>query len=363
MSCKAGKIKGCEIKGSSFDGTTLVLQDRDLINDTFFALVKDYKGTLLTTLEGAKNLSTVFFSFTELEGFKVGNYSIEYWGNLHEVGKELIAVEDFYISDKVCDCSDKVDNTFVLDFGGTAIDVIIQKAVVNIALDFDSLTPEQKAELKGDDGVGIDNVVLNPNYTLTIHLTDGTSYTTESIRGSKGEDGNDGDDGVGISNIVLNSDYTLTISLTDGTSYTTASIRGLKGEDGVSAGFGTPTANATTLESNQSATVSVSASGNNTNKVFAFSFGIPKGIKGDNGLSAGFGTPTATATTLNPTDNATVSVSASGVDTAKVFSFVFGIPKGDKGDNGTSVLAIEAPDEASAEALSTANPNNLYTIA
>ena len=44
-----------------------------------------------------------------------------------------------------------------------------------------------------------------------------------------------------------------------------------------SAGFGTPTANATTLPMGQEATVSVSASGNETNKVFSFEFGIPKG--------------------------------------------------------------------------------------
>lgn len=62
---------------------------------------------------------------------------------------------------------------------------------------FDELTPEQKAELKGDKGdtgatgVGIASTVLNNDYTLTITLTDGTSYTTPSIRGAKGEQGDD----------------------------------------------------------------------------------------------------------------------------------------------------------------------------
>lgn len=45
---------------------------------------------------------------------------------------------------------------------------------------------------KGDTGVGIASCVLNPDYTLTITLTDGTSYTTESIRGAQGEKGSDG---------------------------------------------------------------------------------------------------------------------------------------------------------------------------
>lgn len=45
--------------------------------------------------------------------------------------------------------------------------------------------------------------------------------------------------------------------------------------------------------------------------------------------SAGFGTPTASTTTLNTGEDATVSVSASGDETSKVFSFNFGIPRGD----------------------------------
>ena len=118
------------------------------------------------------------------------------------------------------------------------------------------------------------------------------------------------------------------------------------GGGGESAGFGTPTATATQLESDQEPTVAVQASGPNTAKVFAFTFGIPKGekgergdtgpqgAKGDTGAAAGFGTPTATATQLEPTEQPTVQVSASGDDTAKVFAFTFGIPKGEKGDTG-----------------------------
>lgn len=58
------------------------------------------------------------------------------------------------------------------------------------------------------------------------------------------------------------------------------------------------------------------------------------GQDGADGTPAGFGTPTATASTLAAGSAATVSVAASGADTAKVFTFTFGIPKGDKGDKG-----------------------------
>lgn len=48
----------------------------------------------------------------------------------------------------------------------------------------------------------------------------------------KGDKGDPGVPGVGISSIVLNADYTLTINLDDGTSYTTPPIRGEQGERG-----------------------------------------------------------------------------------------------------------------------------------
>lgn len=180
-----------------------------------------------------------------------------------------------------------------------------------------------------------------------------------------------------------------------------ANIKGPQGEQGPTgeaAGFGTPTAMATTLDAGAPATVEVTASGADTAKVFTFKFGVPKGeqgiqglignpgdkgergpagahftpsvtadgdlswsndgglenpatinirgpqgeqgiqgdpgAKGDPGTAAGFGTPTATATTLTAGAAATVKVTASGADTAKVFDFEFGIPQGATGDPG-----------------------------
>ena len=58
--------------------------------------------------------------------------------------------------------------------------------------------------------------------------------------------------------------------------------------------------------------------------------GVPTGVS----AISGFGTPTATATSLPAGSQPTVSVSSSGSNREKVFSFTFGIPKGDKGDKG-----------------------------
>lgn len=44
-------------------------------------------------------------------------------------------------------------------------------------------------QAEGEDGVGIRSATLNADYTLTLTFTDGTSYTTPSIRGEPGQDG------------------------------------------------------------------------------------------------------------------------------------------------------------------------------
>ena len=127
--------------------------------------------------------------------------------------------------------------------------------------------------------------------------------------------------------------------------------------EGILTGLGTPTASASSLPVGSNPTVDMSVSGPDDAKVFNFQFGIPKGDKGDTGATgatgpagkdgaqgatgptgpaAGFGTPTASATAVAAGGNPTVTVTASGANTAKVFNFQFGIPKGDKGATGAT---------------------------
>ena len=78
---------------------------------------------------------------------------------------------------------------------------------------------------------------------------------------------------------------------------TVAGPQGPKGEQGPvgpAAGFGTPTATTTVLAENANPTVSVTASGTNTSKVFAFTFGLPKGYQGKTGLQGDKGATGAT---------------------------------------------------------------------
>lgn len=83
---------------------------------------------------------------------------------------------------------------------------------------------------------------------------------------------------------------------------------------------------ASTLAAGSSATASYDAS---TNK---FTFGIPRGATGAQGAAAGFGTPTASVT--NTVGTPSVTVTASGSNTAKVFNFAFTNLKGDTGATG-----------------------------
>lgn len=129
----------------------------------------------------------------------------------------------------------------------------------------------------------------------------------------------------------------VTVTKTDGSTSTFSVRNGAQGAQGTAAGFGTPTATANTLAAGASATASVTASGGSQAKIFNFTFGIPKGdtgAKGDTGDAAGFANPTATATTLSPGSAAAASVTASGGNTMKQFDFSFGIPQGEKGDKG-----------------------------
>lgn len=96
------------------------------------------------------------------------------------------------------------------------------------------------------------------------------------------------------------------------------------------------------------------------------------GVNGQNGAPgtpAGFGTPTATAHSLNQDDTPTVSIAASGSDDAKVFAFDFGIPVS-VGKNFTILghyaslqalqTAVPNPEVGDAYSVGSSTPYNVY---
>lgn len=109
--------------------------------------------------------------------------------------------------------------------------------------------------------------------------------------------------------------------------------QGPTGPTGTAAGFGTPTASVDANVGTPS--VSVTASGADTAKVFDFTFHNLKGETGQTGqtgAAAGFGTVTATVDSNVGTPS--VTVTTSGTDTAKNFAFAFHNLKGEQGDAG-----------------------------
>lgn len=156
----------------------------------------------------------------------------------------------------------------------------------------------------GQDGISpvISSESIAGGHRLTIVDAEGTT-TVDVLDGVDGQDGTDGTDGTdGVSPIISSSSITgghrLTIVDASGTS--TVDIMdgvdgqdGQDGQDGTSAGFGTPTATITNTTGTPS--VTVTASGPDTAKVFAFDF---KNLKGETGATGatGQGVPTGGTT-------------------------------------------------------------------
>lgn len=179
-------------------------------------------------------------------------------------------------------------------------------------------------------------------------------YLVKTIGGSSGVDGKN----CTIQSIVETEEGNLvTFEWTnnDGTVETATMIveNGVDGKDGAvgntgtAAGFGTPTA---TIDSNVGTpSVAITSSGANTAKVFNFAFKNLKGEPGSDGkngatgatgstgatgAAAGFGTPTATVDANVGTPSVTVTSSGSNIE--KVFSFAFKNLKGETGTVGST---------------------------
>lgn len=195
-----------------------------------------------------------------------------------------------------------------------------------------------KSEVDGGENVYRFTLFDGSTSDLVIRNGTGVSITTTSIMYQASTSGTAIPTGTWSTTIpsVTKGQYLWSrtiVSYSDGKSTTTYNVAyqgkdGTNGTNGVSAGFGTPTA---TIDSNTGTpSVAVTATGSDTSKVFNFAF---KNLKGKDGTSAGFGTPTASVDANVGTPS--VTVTASGSDTAKVFNFAFKNLKGSTGATGT----------------------------
>jgi len=195
----------------------------------------------------------IAFTHADTVNLKPGEYvwDIKYYSNPEYIDDELVngeEIDSYYagFSLPVCEIKETADNYLVSPEAPTATLSPQQLEIVTGAIH--SLNeairktqenvehyPEIRDEIwyvwdveqgdyvstdvraNGIVGNGIASAILNDDYTLTLNFTDGTSFTSTSIRGQRGN---------GIEDIVLNNDFTLTITYTDGDSYVTPSIRG-----------------------------------------------------------------------------------------------------------------------------------------
>lgn len=110
----------------------------------------------------------------------------------------------------------------------------------------------------------------------------------------------------------------------------------------VDSAIGEPTATASSLEAGSEPTAAVTVSGDGTAKVFAFTFGIPQGKKGDDGK-----TPVieiGTVATFSAGSSATATLTENGTDDSGNPKYLLnlGIPKGDKGDDASYTNATQS---------------------
>ena len=197
-------------------------------------------------------------------------------------------------------------------------------------------------DVVGPAGNGISSInvqesqVSGGNNVVTVNYTNGDSSSFNVKNGAKG------DVGPAIT-LRAGSNFgqvgTPVLEKESETSYVMRYCKGETGSPGTAAGFGTPTAS---IDSNVGTpTVAVSASGPDTAKVFNFDFRNLKGASGSPGAAAGFGTISASAVSLASGSNPTATVTKSGPNTATNLTFSFGIPQGQKGADGlTTSIAV-----------------------
>ena len=187
-------------------------------------------------------------------------------------------------------------------------------------------------------GITTENITNGTRITFVDSEGKNLTGTVDVINGTNGKNGTPGANGDSITGITSNNvsdGVQVSFRTTNTTNPVIGSVTIPSGKPGTDAGFGTPTAS---IDSNTGTpTVTVTASGPDTAKVFDFEFKNLKGKDGTNGFdgtSASITGATATVTTLDAGNDATVRVENTGSEFSRGFEFTFEIPKGEKGDPG-----------------------------
>lgn len=191
MSCCTQKIKTCHLAGTDYESKTITMSGFAGTLDGFEYVIKSGFGATVKTLTVGNGIEViggnVVISGDALEDLKVGRYEAFFYFEIDGETK-LLFWEDLAISNKPNDCGCGSGNVeFTYTHEDVSIPVTITQAVVNF-LDFDSLTPEQKAELKGEKGDKGDKPAHEWNGTsLSFENPDGSMGESVNLKGEKGD--------------------------------------------------------------------------------------------------------------------------------------------------------------------------------
>lgn len=127
--------------------------------------------------------------------------------------------------------------------------------------------------------------------------------------------------------------------------------KGEQGIQGQTGSFGQPTASASILAAGADPTVSISATGPDEGKIFSFQFGIPAG-------PYGFDDITASATSISSKLSATVDANLDIVQDRRILNFEFGIPSADgQGVQSVDGIIAELNNNVNLSAVRYVNQN------
>jgi len=155
--------------------------------------------------------------------------------------------------------------------------------------------------------------VVNGDGTLTVYYSDGTTYTSPSLKGADGQDGKDGQDGHDGQDGAPGQDGQ-------------PGRDGAPGRDGVDGVTPNITATATVDNTPGVANVTVTKSGTDANPIFAFNFEHLKGDQGTQGLPGKDGVSPTAYVTQTGTNEVTITVIDANGTTTGVLTGQAGAP-------------------------------------
>lgn len=183
MSCNAQNIKSCYLVGTDYDSKTVTFTGFAGTVDGFEYVIKSGFGATVKTLTQDNGLTVVGDSVViegdALEDLKQGKYTASFFFEL-DGHRDILFSEEITITNKPnnCGCGSDSALEFTYTHEDVSVPVSINQGIVQIEqyLDFDSLTDEQKAELKGEKGDKGELTVIHFEINEDMELI---QYTTE----------------------------------------------------------------------------------------------------------------------------------------------------------------------------------------